>query len=50
MKTIWYNTKSLVNKGNWLFIKSDLKKLKEKYLEDIGIQVDFVQAIYNLGL
>ena len=45
-----YNAKALVNKGNCLFIKSDFTRSKEIYLEAIGIQADFFQEIYNLGL
>ena len=41
---------AIVNKGNCFFIKCDFTRPKEKYLEVIGIQVDCVQVIYNLGL
>ena len=50
MKTSLYNAKALVNKGNCFFINSEFKISKETYLEAIGIQVDCVQEICNLGL
>ena len=50
VKKSWYNTKVIVNKGNWLFIKIDFTRAKEIYLEAISIQTDRVQEIYNLGL
>jgi len=45
-----YNAKALVNKGNCLFIRDELDKSKELYLEAIGVEADCVEAIYNLGL
>ena len=50
VKTTQYNAKELVNKGNCLFIKSNLKRPQKRYLEAVGIQADFVQAVYNLDL
>lgn len=45
-----YNAKALVNKGNCLYIRDELEKSKELYLEAIGVEADCVEAIYNLGL
>ena len=45
-----YNSKALVNKGNWLFINEEYDKSKEFFLEAIGVEADCVEAIYNLGL
>ena len=45
-----YNSKALVNKGNWLFINDEYDKSKEFFLEAIGVEADWVEAIYNLGL
>ena len=50
MKTIRYNDKELFNKFNLFFIKIYLTRAKNIYLESIGIQADFLQEIYNLGL
>ena len=50
VNTSRYTSMALVNKGNCFFIKCDFTRPKEKYLEVIGIQVDCVQVIYNLGL
>ena len=45
-----YNSKALVNKGNCLFMKGDLERAKELYLEAIGVEADCTEAIYNLGV
>jgi len=45
-----YNAKALVNKGNCLFVKGDLEKSRELYLEAIGVEADCSEAIFNLGL
>jgi len=45
-----YNAKALVNKGNCLFVKNELERAKELYLEAIGVEATCVEAIYNLGL
>ncbi len=45
-----YNAKALVNKGNCLFVRGELERAKELYLEAIGVEADCVEAIYNLGL
>lgn len=44
-----YNAKSLVNKGNCLYMRNDFMKAKENYLEAIGVEADCVEALYNLG-
>jgi len=45
-----YNAKALVNKGNCLYVKGELERAKELYLEAIGVEADCVESIYNLGL
>ncbi|CAM9656365.1 unnamed protein product [Laminaria digitata] len=45
-----YNAKALVNKGNCLFMSKEYGRAKEIFLEAIGVEVDCVEAIYNLGL
>ena len=50
VNTNQYNVKALVNKGNWFFIKSNIIRSKDIYLEDIVIRNKFFQAIYNLVL
>ncbi|CAM9126724.1 unnamed protein product [Ectocarpus fasciculatus] len=45
-----YNAKALVNKGNCLFMSKEYERAKEIFLEAIGVEVDCVEAIYNLGL
>ncbi|CAM9141027.1 unnamed protein product, partial [Sphacelaria rigidula] len=45
-----YNAKALVNKGNCLFMAKEYGRAKEIFLEAIGVEVDCVEAIYNLGL
>ncbi|CAM9116263.1 unnamed protein product [Hapterophycus canaliculatus] len=45
-----YNAKALVNKGNCLFMSKEYERSKEIFLEAIGVEVDCVEAIYNLGL
>ncbi len=45
-----YNAKALVNKGNCLFMAKEYHQAKEMYLEAIGVKVDCIQAILNLGL
>ena len=44
-----YNCKALVNKGNCLFYQNDFEGAKEQYLEAIGVQVDCLEALYNLA-
>ena len=41
VKTSRYNTKAIVNKGNYFFINIDFTINKEIYLEAIGILADF---------
>ena len=50
VNTNQYNSTAICNKGNWFFINSDFTRVKEIYLEDIGTQLDCVQAIYNIRL
>mmetsp|Transcript_24966 Transcript_24966/g.99154 ORF Transcript_24966/g.99154 Transcript_24966/m.99154 type:complete len:546 (+) Transcript_24966:869-2506(+) len=45
-----YNARALVNKGNCLTVKDDLRTAKQFYLEAIGVEADCIEAIYNLGL
>ncbi|CAM9133796.1 unnamed protein product [Discosporangium mesarthrocarpum] len=45
-----YNAKALVNKGNCLFMAKEYSRAKEIFLEAIGVEVDCVEAIFNLGL
>merc|ERR1711988_1992734 len=45
-----YNAKALVNKGNCLLVKGEMKTARQFYLEAIGVEADCVEAIYNLGL
>ncbi|CAM9106211.1 unnamed protein product, partial [Choristocarpus tenellus] len=45
-----YNAKALVNKGNCLFMAKEYGRAKETFLEAIGVEVDCVEAIFNLGL
>jgi intraflagellar transport protein 88 len=45
-----YNAKALVNKGNCLYVKGELERAKELFLEAIGVEADCVESIYNLGL
>lgn len=45
-----YNAKALVNKGNCLYMRGELDRAKELFLEAIGVEADCVEAIYNLGL
>ncbi|KAG5187580.1 intraflagellar transport particle protein [Tribonema minus] len=50
VRTDRYNAKALVNKGNCLFVAREHARAKEVYLEAIGVEVDCVEAIFNLGL
>ena len=45
-----YNAKALVNKGNFLYQKEDYDAARQCYNEALAVEVDNVEAIYNLGL
>lgn len=45
-----YNSKALVNKGNFHFARGDLEAAKEFYARAQSVEGDNVEAMYNLGL
>jgi intraflagellar transport protein 88 len=44
-----YNPGALVNLGNVCFVKGDVEKAREHYLEAVDCDASSVEAIYNLG-
>ena len=44
-----YNSKALVNKGNCLFMKGDLERAKELYLEAIGVEAECAERMWRGG-
>ncbi|KAG5460019.1 MAG: hypothetical protein BJ554DRAFT_7984, partial [Olpidium bornovanus] len=45
-----YNAKALTNRGNLHYVKNNLHKAREHYLEAISVDASCTEAMYNLGL